>query len=116
MYFDPQCKPVTVPEIKLEPWRQALLKAAEIVRERGLCQGQMVDKQQRVCAMGAMSIAMSGLCDHRWMNLYIMATNAVIEELARRKQINLGGIPDWNDQPGRTKEEVIDVLTAAAKA
>ena len=49
-------KPVEAP-VQLEPWRQAWLDAAEVIRKRGWC----VDNFQshgRVCMLGALSVAL----------------------------------------------------------
>lgn len=43
--------PVEAPA--LEPWREVLLDAAEIIRERGWCQHKSENRQGQVCILGA---------------------------------------------------------------
>jgi hypothetical protein len=98
MFVD-QKKPGEV-QVELEPWRHVLLNAASLLEEDGWCQRRTFASGQR-CAVGA-----------------IMATGARYEILCKAEstfQHVVGGpITAWNDQPGRTREEVCAALRQAA--
>jgi hypothetical protein len=85
-----------------------LLRAAEIVRERGLCQGPW-RAGGPLCAAGAIGEAGS---DHGLVR-------AEMEALVLRFARVLGGsavgdVHGWNDAPGRTVGEVAEALERAA--
>lgn len=85
-----------------------LLRAAEIVLERGLCQGPW-RAGGPLCAAGAVSQAGVDLGMARW------EMEARLLQFARA----LGGsafsdVHNWNDAPGRTAREVAEGLERAA--
>jgi hypothetical protein len=85
-----------------------LLRAAEIVRERGLRKGPW-KAGGPICAAGAVGAAGDDL------NL----TRPEMEERVLRFACALGGsepsdVHRWNDTPGRTAEQVADALERAA--
>src|SRR5581483_6582010 len=58
MLYDPKCEEkITVPA---GDWRGVLLKAADIVRRRGLAKHTQEDERGAVCIHGAISIALNG--------------------------------------------------------
>jgi len=102
--------------VKLSPERQALLDAAQYIREHGWCQGKLITRRGEVCMMGAIAMATKSpitvtgmeqriernqICDDA-INLAVMATN------------NRGAF--WNDDHGRTADEVIAALESAARS
>jgi hypothetical protein len=97
--LDPQ------PLVELDP---ALLRAAEIVRERGLCQGPW-RAGGPLCAAGAVGEA----------GMDIGLSRAEMEARVLRFARALGGsavsdVHGWNDAPGRTVEDVAEALERAA--
>ncbi|MGH3116525.1 MAG: DUF6197 family protein [Gaiellales bacterium] len=85
-----------------------LLRAAEIVRERGFCQGPW-RVGGPLCAAGAVSQAAEELGFVR----------PEMEARLRQFADALGGsahrdVHSWNDAPGRTAEEVAEALQRAA--
>ncbi len=92
----------------LAPERRVLLKAADILREHGWCQGTIRDRQGRRCAVGAILMA----------DLMVGAAFALprspYADLAMRKMLPDQGVSTWNDEPGRTVEEVIEAMERAA--
>lgn len=103
MLFDPKWEaPI---ETILEPWRQKLLDAAERIRECGLCQGGYTDGQ-RFCALGAIY---GGYPDGD--DAAKQAENALYQF---RSPETSDGVVHWNDQPGRTAEEVASFLERVA--
>lgn len=87
----------------LEPWRQYLLDAANILERDGWCQSVCLNKRGERCIMGALgAVYHSSMLD--WPQQAIHALN-----------INLQGpIASWNDKSGRTKEEVLAMLRDTA--
>ena len=88
--------------VTLEPWRQRLLAAAQYIRHYGWCQEQTIAENGAVCLVGAVHFC----GDEKEY------PNTELEKLG----IALGTpwIADWNDDPSRTKEEVIAVLEKVA--
>lgn len=85
-----------------------LIRAAAIVRERGLCQGPW-RAGDPLCAAGAVGIAGGDL------GLSRAEMEATVLRFARA----LGGsavrdVHTWNDAPGRSAEDVADALERAA--
>lgn len=85
-----------------------LLRAAEIVRERGLCKGPWRPGRS-LCAAGAVGQA----AEERGL------TRAQMEGRLLRFAGSLGGsdfrdVHSWNDAPGRTVSEVVEALQRAA--
>lgn len=102
----------------------ALRDAAAMIREKGWCQGRAIGKQGEVCLSWAVCRANP--------RTVILAREVVRDELARRgvpgnwqspvyktakdKPPETISLARWNDEPGRTKEEVLEVLEAAAES
>jgi hypothetical protein len=97
--------------VEAEPFAEpdpVLLRAAEIVRERGLCQGPW-RAGGPLCAAGAIGEAGS---DHG-------LGRAEMEARVLRFARALGGsavsdVHGWNDSPGRAAEDVAEALERAA--
>lgn len=91
------------------------------IEEHGWCQGVEVNKTGAVCAYGAF-----GLATVEWTNEIPVRHGSHDRQrvftVRQREILELMGIPfathtvvSWNDADGRTKDEVIDALTRAAK-
>jgi hypothetical protein len=81
------------------------LQAAEILREKGWVQDVM-HSDQGYCMVGAIEAAARGSHHFRFA-----VQDAVNRHLGRHKS---DALSVWNDMPGRTREEVIAALEAAA--
>lgn len=96
----------------IEPWRQVLLDAAQRIRERGWCRGTVCDSKGRNCAIGAIHkyTRVNGIVTHP-------STPGEFYPAQRQFAKIVGGsVSRWNDLPGRTQEEVIAALEAAARS
>ncbi len=80
-----------------------LLRAAELIEQRGWCQGQS-RCNGRICLVTAIGIANLECSENH--NERIFDTF--------RKYLNVPGLASWNDNPKRTKEEVINKLKECA--
>lgn len=102
--------PTTIPTI--------CLRAAEVLRERGWTQRLAVADDGRVCAMGAIWVAMGADLREGVFNQNGASADTVIEvENAFRKAMNCDQfVARWNDEPGRTVENVIAGFEATAWA
>jgi hypothetical protein len=100
------------------------LYAADIIEERGLAKETLEDEQGRLCAHGALVVALCG--DPKCFGIpprkqgEIRATERIAAERVIRylrsgrylhEEINLA---EWNDRPERTKREVVRTFRAAA--
>ena len=107
-------------EINVAPtWRTVLLRAAEIVRERGLAKWQLEDTDGRVCIHGAIRIAAYGHSAGAGIGPEeIESCQALCKYLRQTdaKGIHGYGAAEWNNEPGRTADEVIAALEGAARS
>ncbi len=99
-------------------WRTVLLRAADIVRERGLAKWHLEDDLGRVCVHGAILIATSGdpYGDSQPGSLEVEACQALCSYLQQSgaEKIYGYGAAEWNNEPDRTADEVIAALEGAA--
>ena len=102
---------VATPVDLTEAWRAILLSAADFLECHRWIQANFADGTGGYCVRGAIYSA-SGYDGS-------MSNNRSIYLMARAKFTKFLGIEDchdWNDAPGRTKEEVITALRAAARS
>ncbi len=93
-------------EVQTEPWRKLLNDAADYIEEHGWCQGELRDEMGQVCILGAIA----SIPDPEDWEPRSVALKAL-------RAITGSPFPDnWNDAPGRTKEEVIAAFRNAARA
>lgn len=96
-------------------------KAVEVLEQRGWCQGKLEATDGRVCAVGALRAAAWGdpysrtfpgeeKVDVEPVERALDAVNAVLSGPRARSMI-----VSFNDEPGRTAEEVIDLFRRVAK-
>lgn len=90
--------------VELQDWQKTLLRAAQIIRENGLLQGAYGFNGGPACAVGA--IFRTG-----FFNRPEVFTQAR-DNLA--KHVGVGRPSMWNDEPGRTAEEVASTMERAA--
>lgn len=88
---------------------EVLDRAADVLEEDGWCQYSMHDELGRYCALGAIK-AVTPDPDAFAERGY--ATRALRDYLSPTRPFQ---ISKWNDNPDRTKEEVIDALQQAAR-
>lgn len=93
------------PKVEVVPsHRQVLLEAADLIEEKGWCQGMYNNRSGAMCMMGAI-INAGRRHEHRYTS---RAHLRLIEAV--------GGVAPvlWNDAPERTQEEVVSALRKAA--
>jgi hypothetical protein len=95
-------------EVKVVTRRDVLLRAADLLEEFGWCQGEFGSKEDgSFCLYGAVDTAHSDLTGKPgWAP----------REFGIFLHKRLGGCASWNDDPGRTKAEVVARLREAAEA
>lgn len=96
-----ECSPACTPKTPADILRNAAL----ILAERGWCQNSIVRPDGRVCAMGAIDLAISGRV--RFGPLFEEVLFLLDEHLHQCT-------PHWNDTPGRTADEVTAAMRATA--
>lgn len=99
--------PLPVGVAELEPWRKALLDAAEYIRVHGHCKGRGIAEDGSVCAIGALHKATGG-------RMPVEERFILYDKLGCHT--NARGLVRWNDAPERTKEDVIRALTECARS
>ncbi len=95
-----EIKPITKP---LEPWQQHMLEAAERIRTYGWLQRCYGNAAIGYCLLGAI-----------FANLPPEAGNAGNEAYLRFNRAIKMDATAWNDAPGRTKEQVLDMMETVA--
>lgn len=97
---------VGVPVVPAVTEADVLRRAADLLEEFGWCQGDYGSKEAGAfCAVGACRQASSDL-NFRRDEYGLMWPESALE---------LDNVPPWNDDPARTKEEVIARLREAAE-
>lgn len=97
--------------------KEVLLGAAQVLETRGWCQKQYVDKRGCCCMSGAMQFAMG--FDPRTDDMWRSDMSRIWLEAIAAVESQMGAMDTvirWNDQQGRTVEEVLSVLEKAAEA
>lgn len=84
--------------------------AIEVLDEHGWQQGDYGDEENGFCVLGAMARSYVGA---NYVPMYGEPLRYLVGAL---DVVQPWQVADWNDKPGRTKEEVIEALTLAAKA
>lgn len=105
----PQGEPSREQQSPLADWAKALLKGAALIEERGWCQGDY-QSEGRLCVLGAIKVAVGKEPDGD------EDTDPIVfrAKKAMCASVGIGLIHEWNDDPARTKEEVVAKLRAVA--
>lgn len=85
---------------------EILNKAADLLETNGWCHGYYKDMDGNLCAAGATYEA-----DHSGS---VDADHVLLEYVSTQRDIPWPSVEAWNDTPGRTPEEVIEAMRAAA--
>lgn len=93
---------------------EILVRAAELLGEKGWCQGTPRNAQGEMCARGAICAATHELAGDdpiswAWWNADSRLRDYVNKETGLHMDV-----PDWNDMPERTAEDVILMMKRAA--
>ena len=102
--------------------KRVLLRAAELLRERGHCKGTLWDGEGHLCAVGALILARVELKTgtNPRMDIYCkVVENAMKLVVEKRPDIDTGGsvnnsVVEWNNEFERTGEEVAAAFEQAA--
>jgi hypothetical protein len=110
----PEAPPKPDKPVELDETGKELMRAAKLLRERGHCQFVAEDHEGRVCLAGAIILA-SGRQFHLLDGGLPDFVPALDRPSYKRLTRSLGRSPwSWNDDRGRTAEEVIEALERAA--
>lgn len=104
---------------------ETLREAADVIRRNGWIQGDYFDRDQldggriskdcSVCLHGAINLAAGGDPENDYHHNAVKATNTLVEWLWTALDPAIyASLSAWNDAPGRTAEQVIAALEAAA--
>lgn len=83
--------------------------AADYIRKHGWVRHRFLDYRGRVCMVGAVRSVCSG-------SPGVSTANSDRMENALRRIIKEQNLIDWNDTPGRTKDEVLEVFDRIANS
>ncbi len=108
-----------------------LRRAADVITERGWLQRDFISHSGQVCLVGAMRLAAAGHAGidpdkvfaaahgdrEVWPEENRYALKHTFDESVRLVAARVGGklIHEWNDEPGRTSDEVVALLRRAAE-
>jgi hypothetical protein len=105
MLYDPNW---TIPEVKVEPWQEIILKSIELIETYGWVQKAFGSKDVGFCIVGAVRAIRPSPSTVNRLG-YTEAWTHLMYGFKDRD------IATWNDAPGRTKEEVILKLKEIAR-
>ena len=109
MLYNPQWKkPAYIKP--LEEWQRILFQAADLIDHLGLAQHTLEDLDGRLCLTGAMMTAGRNGVLHSYLKDDADLGKAINAMQARHNLSMVG----WNNEPGRTDEEVVKDLREAA--
>jgi hypothetical protein len=103
------------PRHDLPEWKRVLLRAHEIIEESGWCQLTLQAEDGRVCLEGAVLLA-SGVRLRRNPSGHITPHSgdapmfSALNAIRMLKQRLHSEAWEWNDEPGRTKHEVLKLI------
>lgn len=96
-----------------------LEKAADLLETQGWCQDVYRNKAGELCSIGAVRTAIWGDARMRTTTTNkddVELANRTLAVLADKVGVEPGSVgTEWNDDPWRTKEEVVDAFKHAAK-
>lgn len=92
----------------------ALEQGAELIAQRGLAKGVYEDLDGRLCFLGALREALVMDVPHR-VSWEMQGTTAYVDAHGAAAKYLGTAASKWNDEPGRTAEEVVDVMKLVAK-
>lgn len=95
---------------KLDEASKLLLKAADLIERRGWCQNHYASQDGRLCYLGALKTVLGVPLDG--------VSHPLIGEAGLRmsKAVGRPCVWQWNDDTGRTQEEVVSKMRAVALA
>lgn len=109
-----------------------LITAKSLLEERGWCQEVSQDLGRRLCALGAVVVAVDGKEDFFMASLFLQRDNnpsyetfeqvatalaaAVVPDQSGALSAPVDVVRGYNDTPGRTKEEILALFDAAIRA
>lgn len=108
MLFDPKWEEKV--EVKLEPWQEILLKAADLIEQRGWTKDRFENVDGNLCMIGAMRVAVFGKVawNHSISTRDLTMAHNKLDKFLGRSAAR------WNDRSAGYKEEVIAKLREVA--
>lgn len=106
MYLNQEYNRQAAAPIAVGPIGAILLNAANEIVKRGHCKHMMYGPEGQVCAVAAIVTTMHFIYD--------VKPSEVFDHV--KKYLNIPDLPDWNNKPERTQEEVIAAFRGAAAA
>jgi len=101
-------------ETNIDNVGQVLLEAADYIEWHGWCQHIAIGPAGKLCAVGALlHVAIPNI---KHSTVWEMSPLALSAFAKLRRYLGTDGIESWNDTRGRTKDEVVAALRAAARA
>lgn len=115
MFIDTRERPAGEVQQKLTI-SDVLSRAADLIEQRGWCRWIQEERDGSLCIAGAIAIASGGTASSRAScgeggPLYWPA----IQQFIKFVGVKDCGPAPWNNDPDRTKSQVLDTLRAAAK-
>lgn len=127
MLYDPNWKKE---QTTTEQWRKDILDAVKVIEERGWCQRTAKNPHGSFCIIGALwEVTHGGWKEHHgyfsWHDdvehaettnpRYMEALRHIADYIEPNKfGFVASKITDWNDEPKRTKEQVISIMKEVA--
>ena len=109
-FVDTQVRPQGEQQVGKLDVRGVLLRAADLIEQRGLCKGMQQDELGRLCIAGAVLLASDCYIGSAHNEAGLLAVDRFLRHIGSD---DCGPAP-WNNAPERTQAEVVAALRAAA--
>lgn len=94
--------------------KQALAAAADLIEQKGWLQGSYGSDRIGYCILGAINAVTDSWSSDEGFATDMAACELLDDILERAHGEGSGTVAIWNDHPGRTKDEVLQLLRHAA--
>lgn len=114
MPFD--AMPISKPIRAMNEDQQLLWNGAQVIRRYGLAQRDLGSISRGYCVYGALTVAKTGNTNLYRIDIANDLNLVTPAAMLLEQFLAAGHICDWNNEVGRTKDEVIAAMEGAARA
>jgi hypothetical protein len=117
MLYDKKWDKIEVAPV--EQWRLDLLKAADLIEQRGHARWMLEDCEGKLCIGGAINFVVTGQADWLMSNNGLLYYNMPDRVCIMRSRLHCacgGDLVNWNNHRDRTKAEVVAKLREVASS
>lgn len=99
---------------ELDEASKLLLRAAALIEKHGWCQNYLISPEGKLCFAGAMKVAAYGIPFPSRPGAIQPTMEMAWDRFEKAVGVKWGRASKWNDEPGRTKDEVVAKIRSVA--